>query len=106
MPMSGEDPAQPGLTDHEVVDEQHQHVGKVTDVILDDHDFTPLWATVKTGVLRGEHLAPLEGAYLSDDGRLVLPYSKDLVLHAPKAPRDHVLTPDLTQDVQQHYAMG
>ena len=96
---------EPTLTDHEVVDRHNHHVGKVTDVIFDDRDFRPRWTTVKTGVLRGEHLAPMEGAYVSDDGVLVLPCDKETVLHAPKAPRDHVLTPDLAREAAQHYAL-
>jgi len=96
---------EPTLTDHEVVDRHNHHVGKVTDVIFDDRDFRPRWTTVKTGVLRGEHLAPMEGAYVSDDGVLVLPCDKETVLQAPKPPRDHVLTPDLARQAAQHYAL-
>lgn len=94
---------EPTLTDHDVVDRHNQHVGKVTDVIFDDRDFTPKWTTVKTGVLRGEHLAPMEGSYVSEDGTLVLPFDKEQVVHAPKAPRDHVLTPNLANEAAAYY---
>ena len=96
---------EPTLTDHEVVDRHNQHVGKVTDVIFDERDFRPKWTTVKTGVLRGEHLAPMEGAYVSEDGVLVLPFDREVVLHAPKAPRGHVMTPEVAYDAERHYAM-
>lgn len=94
---------EPTLTDHEVVDRHNNHVGKVTDVIFDDRDFRPRWTTVKTGVLRGEHLAPMEGAYVSEDGVLVLPFDRDVVANAPKPPRDHVLTTDLAQEAAAYY---
>ena len=94
---------QPALTNHEVVDRHNQHVGKVTDVIFDDRDFRPRWTTVKTGVLRGEHLAPMEGSYVSEDGVLVLPFDKDQVAHAPKPPRDHVLTPTIATEAAEYY---
>lgn len=97
---------EPTLTDHEVVDRHNHHVGKVTDVIFDDRDFQPRWTTVKTGVLRGEHLAPMDGAYVSEDGVLVLPCDKETVLHAPKPPRDHVLTPQLAQEAASYYSMA
>ena len=111
MPMSNdagsnEHPGEPALTDHEVVDEHHVHVGTVTDVIFDDRDFRPRWATVKLGFMRGEHLAPLDGSYLSEDGRLVLPFDREVVRHAPKAPHDHVLTPEVTREVEEHYALN
>lgn len=96
----------PALTDHEVVDEHNIHVGTVTDVIFDDRSFQPRWATVRTGFLRGEHLAPLVGSYLSEDGRLVLPYEADRVRHAPKPPRSHIMTAELTSDAEHHYALA
>lgn len=94
---------EPTLTDHEVVDRHNHHVGKVTDVIFDDRDFRPRWTTVKTGVFGGEHLAPMDGAYVSEDGVLVLPFDRDLVAHAPKPPRDHVLTPNLVNEAAEYY---
>ena len=39
MSTSGEHSPEGSLTNHEVVDEHHEHVGKVTDVIFDDRDF-------------------------------------------------------------------
>ena len=105
MSTPGEHSPEGSLTNHEVVDEHHEHVGKVTDVIFDDRDFRPRWATVKPGTLRSEHLAPLEGSYVSEDGRLVLPYDRATVCHAPKAPRDHVLTAEITEAAEKHYAL-
>jgi hypothetical protein len=96
---------EPALTAHEVVDEHHVHVGTVTDVIFDERDFRPRWATVKLGFMRGEHLAPLVGSYVSEDGRLVLPFDREVVRHAPKAPRGHVMTPDVAEHAERHYAL-
>jgi hypothetical protein len=106
MASPTDQPGEPALTDHEVVDEHHVHVGKVTDVIYDERDFRPRWATVKVGFLRGEHVAPLEGSYLSDEGRLVLPFDREIVRQAPKAPRGHIMTDDVRNDVEHHYAMA
>ena len=94
------------LTDHEVVDNNNNRVGKVTDVLFDDRSMEPRWTTVKVGPLRGEHLAPMEGAYVSDEGVLVLPFDRDTLVHAPKVPRDHVLTPDLATEAEEYYALG
>lgn len=98
---------EPTLTDHEVVDDHHVKVGKVTDVIYDESPGArPRWATVKMHTLGREHLAPLEGSYLSEDGRLVLAYDKDKVKHAPTAPNDHVLSRELEQELVRHYALS
>lgn len=98
---------EPTLTDHEVVDDHHQKVGKVTDVIYDESPAAhPRWATVKMHMIGREHLAPLEGSYLTDDGRLVLAVGKETIKHAPVAPPDHVLPRELEEELKRHYAMS
>lgn len=98
---------EPTLTDHEVVDDHHVKVGKVTDVIYDETPGArPRWATVKMHAVGREHLAPLEGSYMSDDGRLVLAFDKERVKHAPTAPHDHVLSRELEQELVRHYALA
>ncbi len=89
-------------TNRPVVDEHHAKIGKVTDVFFSERGEEPEFAAVKTGLL-AEHLAPLDGAYLADDGNLVLPYSSATVKHAPKPPRDHVLTPSVTSELSDYY---
>ena len=86
-----------------VVDTNHTEVGTITDVVYDDVNSSPTWAIVKTGALRGERYMPLADTYVSDDGRLVAPFDKASVKGAPKAGRDHVVTPDIARELQEYY---
>ena len=63
------------------------------------------FATVKTGLL-AERITPLDGAYIAGDGVIVLPYDEQVIKHAPKAPRDHVLTPSMASEVADHFDLG
>jgi hypothetical protein len=92
-------------TNRPVVDEHLTRVGKVTDVIFGAVGDDPEWATVKTGLLT-ERLTPLDGAYISDEGMVVLPFDHKVVKAAPKPPRDHVLSPSLAAEAIQHYDMN
>lgn len=93
------------LTNRPVVGSHHAKVGKVTDVLFADEGQTPEFATVKTGLL-AERITPLDGAYVSGDGVLVLPYDEATIKHAPKAPRDHVLTPEVADEVADHFHLA
>jgi sporulation protein YlmC with PRC-barrel domain len=106
--MALNDPGLPPehLSEHEVIDEFGEKIGHVSDVVFDEDSQQPAWAAVNPGALRAEHLVPLEGAYLSAEGRLVLPYSKTLVKKSPKVAKDHVLTPELTADLRRHYGIA
>lgn len=99
-------PTSTGLSHREVVDERHAKVGKVTDVIYDDVANEPRWVAIKTGLVGGERLTPLAGAYLADDGALVLPFERNTVKHAPKAPSDHVLTREVEEELDRYYRTG
>ncbi len=93
------------LTGHPVVDDRHEKVGIVSDVLYDEQG-EPRWAIVDPGVMRAEKLVPVEGSYVTDDGEMVIPYGKDQVKHAPKAPRDHVLDSRTEFVLEQHYELG
>ena len=93
----------PSLTGRPAVDRQFESVGKVTDVIFADTSSEPRWAVVKTGVLGGEHYVPLENTYVDENGRLVVPFDKATVKHAPKARGDHVLTRDVAEELSEYY---
>jgi PRC-barrel domain len=86
-----------------VVDTRHAEVGTITDVIFDDISSSPNWAIVKTGAWRGEHYMPLSDTYVADDGRLVAPFDRASVKRAPKARRDHVVTPEVARDLRDYY---
>ena len=89
--------------DHEVVDEQHNTVGKITDVLYDDDETEPKWLVVKPGPLSKERYVPIEGSYESEDGDIVVPFDKKWVKQAPKASGDHVLDHDTEADAAEHY---
>ena len=91
-------------TNRPVVDSHHAPVGKVTDVLYANEGDEPRFATVKTGLL-AERITPLKGAYVAGDGVLVLPYDEQTIKHAPKAPRNHVLTPAVAHEVAAHFAL-
>jgi hypothetical protein len=95
--------ANTGLTDRKAVDEHHQQVGTITDVIRGEHDGEARLATVKTGLIGGERLIPLDGAYVADNGAVVVPFDRSQVKHAPRVPRDHVLTSEKRAEVTQHF---
>jgi len=93
------------LTGHPVVDDHHEKVGTVSDVLYDDSG-EPRWAIVDPGVMRPEKFVPVEGSYLTTEGELVIPYLKDQVKHSPKAPRDHVLDSRTEGMLEEHYEVG
>ncbi len=96
-----------GLTDRVVVDDHLEKIGKVTDVIYDPAaSGRPRWATVRTGALGGEHVAPLDGAYTSEDGRVVLPSDRGTVKRAPTAPHDHIFTPEVEAELAAYYHLS
>jgi hypothetical protein len=89
--MSGEHNGAFRATGCTAVDDHGEKIGSITDVIY-DVDGEPKYAVIKPGLLRKERIAPLEGAYHSDEDHLVLPLPKDVVLNGPVAPRDHVIS--------------
>jgi PRC-barrel domain len=93
------------LAGHLVVDDHHEKVGTVSDVLYDD-DGEPRWAVVDPGVMRSEKFVPVEGSYVTDDGEVVIPYRKEQVKQSPKAPRDHVLDSRTEGALEQHYELG
>jgi len=93
----------PLLNGRTVVDTRSAQVGTITDVIPNEHDAETSWAVVKTGALSGGHYMPLDDSYVDDAGRLVVPFDKASVKRAPKAGREHVLTPDLARELRDYY---
>jgi hypothetical protein len=90
------------LTGHAVLDDHHTKLGTVSDVVYDEAG-APRWAVVNPGPLRSEKFVPVEGAYMTESGDLVIPYGKDQVKHAPKAPRDHILDSRTELVLEDHY---
>jgi uncharacterized protein YrrD len=67
-------------------------IGKITDVISDPNGFEPEWLTVKTGVLRREHLVPIV-AVEERGGDVVTTLDAEVIKHAPVSP-DHTRPSD------------
>jgi PRC-barrel domain len=99
------EPGEPkNLTGHAVLDDHHQKVGTVKDVLYDDRG-EPRWAIVDPGPLRSEKYVPVEGAYVTEGGDMVIPYAKEQVKQAPKASRDHVLDARTEVELEDHYEL-
>jgi hypothetical protein len=86
-----------------VIDERGTKIGTVTDVLPDDETGEPAWVVVSMGLLRSEHFVPLSAAYQSEQGRLVLPFDREMVKHSPKAKRDHVLERGTATELRRYY---
>jgi ribosomal 30S subunit maturation factor RimM len=89
-----------------VVDEDGQKIGKVTDVLSDDRTLVPQWVVVELGLLGAQHYVPLEGAYQTEEGPLVIPFDKRTVKQAPRAHRNHILSKELEGELRQHYGIA
>jgi hypothetical protein len=88
-----------GLT---AIDNEGEKVGTITDVLF-DRNGEPRWGVVDPGMLRRAHYVPLDGAYETEDGKVVLPVGRDSVKSAPAAGREHVITTDLEAALNAHY---
>ena len=95
------------FVDHDVLDVSGEKVGKVADVVPDARTLEPRWLVVESGGLRkNAHFVPVEGVQSGEGHTIVLPYDKDTVMHAVKAHRDHLLTPDDERELAAHYGLN
>jgi len=92
------------LSGHEAFDDQHEKVGKVTDVLYDESG-SARWAVVDPGLLPRERYVPVDGAFMTESGEVILAYSKDAVKTARSASRDHILDPVVERALEEHYAI-
>ena len=104
VPDPAEGTSAPVLSGHEAFDDHHEKIGKVTDVLYDEHG-EPRWAVVNPGMLHRERYVPVDGAFLTDTGEVVMAYSKDMVKSARPANRDHILDPVVERALEEHYAL-
>jgi len=95
----------PELTGHPVFDQHHDKVGRVSDVVYDESG-EPRWAIVDPGPLRSEKFVPVDGAYTTNDGDVVVPYDKSQVRAAPKASRDHIMDSATERRLLRHYELA
>lgn len=95
-----------GLSGHNVIDNHGEKVGKVADVLFDEGTSTPRWALVSIGKLVHRQTAvPLDEAYRSADGDLVVAYEKSDVKHAPRLTANTVLTNIEERHLCEHYGL-
>jgi sporulation protein YlmC with PRC-barrel domain len=90
------------LLDRVVISESGDKLGRVTDVLFDNSGQSARWAVVSLGLMSARYV-PLTHAYTSAEGSVVVPYDKSMVKNAPKADRDHILTPDIEEALVRHY---
>jgi len=102
--MSNLTPGEPisymGLT---AQDEHGETIGAISDVVYDESTQQPQWLVVNPGTLRADHFVPAEGAYTTEEGTVVLAYTKQMVKEAPKATGDHVITHDVESELREYY---
>jgi uncharacterized protein YrrD len=95
------------LTGREIIDEHGEKIGKVADVFYDQGSDDPAYVQVDIGLLKHRHvLIPVDHAYTSEDGQLVVPYTKDMVKQAPKVSTPVALTHQLEDELEQYYTAG
>jgi hypothetical protein len=97
---------QPQINGHRVVDTRMATIGKVTDVLYDNAEMEPRWAVVKVGTFGAEHYMPLMEAYVDHEGRVVVPFDKMSIKRAPRAGKDHVLSPDDERALRDYYGIA
>jgi len=97
--------ASPIHAGREALDDNLEKIGTVTDVLY-DQEGEARWAVVNPGLLHRERYVPVEGSFTTDDGQVVVPYSKDTVKSARAAGRDHVLDPVVERALEEHYAIS
>lgn len=90
----------------DVVDEEGNKLGTVTDVVSDSSTLEPQWLVVDVGVMKGDRYVPVRGSYRSTQGHIVVPYTDQMVKDAPKAHRDHVPTVDSERELREHYGIS
>ena len=90
----------------EVVSGDGDKIGTLEEIYLDTHTGQPEWATVNTGLFgMKQSFIPLADSD-PQGGRVVVPYSKDQVKHAPSVDPDGALSADEEQQLYQHYGVG
>ncbi|MGO0575187.1 PRC-barrel domain-containing protein [Ornithinimicrobium panacihumi] len=91
--------------DAEVVDQDGERVGSLGEVYVDNRTGHPAWATVRTGWFAGRKVfVPLATAELRD-GRVLVPYSTEMIKRAPDIAPDGHLSEDNEQDLYLYYAV-
>jgi sporulation protein YlmC with PRC-barrel domain len=89
-----------------VMDPDGHKVGTVSDVVSDAATLEPRWLVVDTGMLRASHYVPITGIVRTDEGEIVVPFSKETVQQSAKAHGDHVLTTSEEGELAAYYGLN
>ncbi|MDX6593354.1 MAG: hypothetical protein QOJ13_2550 [Gaiellales bacterium] len=90
----------------DVEDISGEKIGKLQDVYLDEPTGAPEWALVSAGTLRVSlWFVPLRGVQLLD-GRLQVPFTRELVTSAPSMDADGRLSPTQEHQLYHHYGVN
>ena len=89
-----------------VIDSGGNKLGVVSDVVSDNRTLEPRWLVVDVGVLRTSHYVPAEGAYKTEDGEVVVPFTKETVKESPRVHRNHVIGPDHERELYEYYGLS
>jgi len=96
----------PQFAGHTVIDRHGTQVGTITDVVYDEMTEEPTWGVVSPGLLHARHFVPLTPpVYVSQGGDVVVPYDREDVLRAPRAPRHHLISPTMRRELEHHYSL-
>lgn len=79
------------LTGTQLVGRDGEGIGAIDRVFNKDSTDEPAWVTVRMGVMRREHIMPLEGSQVEEDS-IRVPYTQEMVKNSPKLEIEHVLT--------------
>jgi sporulation protein YlmC with PRC-barrel domain len=88
-----------------VQDEYGETIGSVSDVLYDESTQQPQWLVVNPGTLRADHFVPTEGSYTTEEGNVVVAYTKQMVKDGPKASGDHVITHEVEHELREYYTV-
>lgn len=107
---TGDDRTHPGhdrtYVGSTVLDRQGEPIGTVKDVVFEETDMTPSWLVVKPGPFRAQHYVPARNSYRTAGDDVVVPYDRDVVRHAPKAPaKEHVISHENRTALLRHYGL-
>jgi stress response protein YsnF len=86
----------------QMVGRDGEEIGAVERVFSKDSTGEPAWVTVRTGVMRREHVIPLEGSQSNADS-IHVPFTQDMVKNSPKLEFDDHLSTDDIKVLSQYY---
>jgi hypothetical protein len=90
------------LVGAQMVGRDGEGIGSVERVLSSESTGRPAWVTVRMGVMRREHVIPLEGSQ-SDAHSIHVPYTQDMVKNSPKLDFDDRLTTEDVRVLAQYY---